>query len=76
MRRLLKLLILIWWERNSNQDLHNQIENNKFPGGEYQNKNDLDDTVTNKFSRTLNFMSQILPGDEITEDINSLNSKK
>ena len=71
----MRLLISIWCEHNGNQDIHNQIENDKIPGGEYPNKNDLDYIERNKFSRNLNLMAQILPGDEIAEDINSLNSK-
>ena len=60
----------------SNQDLHTQIENDVTPVAEYPSENDLEDTETNKTSAFRNFMLQILSNDEISNSINSLNSKQ
>ena len=60
----------------NNQDPHSQIENDEIPGAEYPNNNDSEDAETNKTSTIPTFMSQILPDEEITEGINSLNSKQ
>ena len=47
----------------------------KHQGAEYCNENDSEDTEINQTSAFPNFMSQILPHDETTKGINSLNSK-
>ena len=43
---------------------------------EYPYENNLEEGETNETSAPPNFMSQILPDDEITESINSLNLKQ
>ena len=58
----------------NNQEPHNQIENDETLGAEYPNENDSESTKINKISAIPNFMPQILPPDEITKSINSLNS--
>ena len=54
----------------NNQDPHSQIENDEFPGAEYPNDNYSEDTEANKTPTILTFMPQILPDDEIADDIN------
>ena len=60
----------------SSQGPHSQIKNDESPGAENPNKYDLQDTETNTTSAIGNFMSQVLPDDEIAEGINSLNLKQ
>ena len=60
----------------NNQDPHSQIENEETQEAEYPNENDSEDTETNKTSEIPNFMPQVLPDDEISKGINSLNSKQ
>ena len=59
-----------------NHDPNSQIENDEKPGTEYPNESDSEEEETNKTSALANFISQILPNDEIAEGINSLNSKQ
>ena len=59
-----------------NQDPQSQIENDDTPAAEDPNKDNSEDTKTNKTSAIPNFMSKILQVDEITEGIKLLNSKK
>ena len=54
----------------SNQVLHSQIKYES-PGATYSNENDSEGTKTNKSSAILNFMSKMLPSDEIAEDMSS-----
>ena len=56
----------------NNQDPPSQIENDETPRPEYPNESDSEEGETNN-SALRNFMPQILPDDEITEVINSLN---
>ena len=60
----------------SNQDPHGKIQNDEKPEVEYPNESDLEEGETNKTFALPNFMSQILPDNEIAEVINSLNSKQ
>ena len=60
----------------NNQDPHNQIQNNQTSEAKYANQNDSENIETNKTSAIRNFMSQILPDNEIAKGINSLNSKQ
>ena len=60
--------------KNCNQDPHSQTENDETPGVEYINKNDSEDTETNKTYATFNFMPQTLADDKIVKRINSLYS--
>ena len=55
--------------------LKNHIAKLKIPVTEYPNKNDSEDTKTNKTSATPNVMPKTLPNDEIS-GVNSLNSKQ
>ena len=66
-----------WLNENliNNQDPHSQIENDQIIRAEYPDNNDWEDTETNKNSKILTFLTQILPDDEIAEGINSLNLK-
>ena len=66
-----------WLSENliNNQDPHSQIENDPIIRAEYPDNNDWEDTETNKNSKILTFLTQILPDDEIAEGINSLNLK-
>ena len=59
-----------------NRDSHSQIESDETPGTKYPNENYSEVGETNRASALLNFMSQILPDDEIAEAINSSNSKQ
>ena len=59
-----------------NRDSHSQIESDETPGAKYPNENYSEVGETNRASALLNFMSQILPDDEIAEAINSSNSKQ
>ena len=58
----------------NNKDPQSQIENHETPWAVYPNKNDSEETETNKHYAIPNFMPKILPDDEITQDINSLTS--
>ena len=60
----------------TSQNPHSQIENDETPGAEYHNENDSEETETNKTSPIANFLPKILPDDEITEGIDSLNLKQ
>ena len=60
----------------NNYDPHSEIENDETPGPEYQNESDSEEGEPNKNSALPNFMPQKLTGDEITEGMNSLNSKQ
>ena len=60
----------------NNQDPHSQIENDETPGPEYPNESDSEEGETNNNSALPNFIPQILPDDETTEGMNSLNSKQ
>ena len=60
----------------TNQDPHSQIEKDETPGTEYLLENDSEDAEINKTSAIPNFMPKILPDDEITEGIDSLNLKQ
>ena len=60
----------------NNQDPHSQIENDETLEAEYPNEYDLEEGETNRTFAIPNFMSQILPHNEIAEGINSLNSKQ
>ena len=71
--RLILNLTRPWLTTNT---LHNQIETYETPGAEYVNKNNSEDTEANKTSAIANFMCKILPDDNITEGISSLNSKQ
>ena len=55
---------------------NSQIENDKIPGAEYPKGNDSEDTEVNKTSTITALFRQILPDSEISEGINSLNSKQ
>ena len=59
-----------------NWDSHSQIESDETPGANYPNENYSEVGETNRASALLNFISQILPDDEIAEAINSSNSKQ
>ena len=59
----------------NNQDLHSQIENDETPGPEHPKESDSKERETKKTSALPNFIPQILPDDEISAGINSLNSK-
>ena len=59
-----------------NQDSYSQTGNDETPGAEYLNKNDSEDTETNKTATISNFMLQVLLDDEIEKSINSVNSKR
>ena len=60
----------------NNQEPHSQIENDEISGAEFPNDNDSEGTEINKISAVPNFLPQILPDDEISEGINSLNLKQ
>ena len=60
----------------NNQEPHSQIENDEISGAEFPNDNDSEGTEINKTSAVPNFLPQILPDDEISEGINSLNLKQ
>ena len=66
-----------WLNENliNNQDPHSQIENDQIIRAEYLDNNDWEDIETNKNSKILTFLTQILPDNEIAEGINSLNLK-
>ena len=52
------------------------MENGVTPPAEYPDENDWKDTKTNKTYAIPNYMTKILPGDEISEGINYLNSRQ
>ena len=56
----------------NNKDPQNRIENDQTRGAKYPNK---EEGETNKTSAISNFMPQTLPDNEISERINSLNSR-
>ena len=58
----------------NNQDPQRQIKNDKTLGAEYPKENYSEETSAN--SAISNFMPKILPDDENTEGINSLNLKQ
>ena len=58
------------------KDQHNQIANNKTSVAEYPNENDSEDTEGNRAFAIPNFMSQLLPDDEIAKNMDPLSSKK
>ena len=60
----------------NNQDPQSQIENDETPGAEYSNESCSENRETNKATSTANFMSKILPDNDIAEGKNSLNSKQ
>ena len=59
----------------SNQYPHSQTKNDE-KEGKCPNENNTEEGETNRTSSIPNFMPQILPDDEIAEDINSLNLKQ
>ena len=59
----------------NNQDSHSQTKNDETSGTEFPDENDSEDTKANKISAILNFMSQILPDDEIAEGMKCFTSK-
>ena len=60
----------------NNQDPHSQIESDEMPGAKCRNENDSEDKQINKSLAIPNYMPKILLDDEVTEGINSLNSKQ
>ena len=60
----------------NNEDSHSQIENVEIPGAEYPDGSDSEGGKINKISALASFMPQIFQDDQITEGINSLNSKQ
>ena len=60
----------------NNYDPHSETENDETPGPEYPHESDSEEGEPNKNSALPTFMPQKLTGDEITEGMNSLNSKQ
>lgn len=58
------------------KDPHSQIANNKTPVAEYPNENDSEYTEGNRVFAIPNFMSQVVPDDEIAKSMNLLSSKQ
>ena len=58
-----------------NQDPHSEIENDETPEAEHLNDLDSEERETKKTTALSNFKSKILPDDEITDGIDSLNLK-
>ena len=66
---------MVYSRLNEALDLQSQTENYKYPGVEYPNDSESEDKKIQKSFTIPAFMPQILPDNEITEGIDSLNSK-